>query len=69
MVYHLQLENQIVETNDHRSVLLGYINYHLSHLYHGDERMNRLKELRNYVDAEINKMEDLDKRTSAIAHL
>lgn len=31
--------------------------------------MNRLKELRNYVDAEINKMEDLDKRTSAIAHL
>jgi uncharacterized protein len=31
--------------------------------------MSRLKELRNYVDAEINKMEDLDKRTSAIAHL
>ena len=31
--------------------------------------MSRLKELRNYVDAEINKMEDPDKRTSAIAHL
>lgn len=31
--------------------------------------MSRLKELRNYVDAEINKMEDTDKRTSAIAHL
>ncbi len=31
--------------------------------------MSRLKELRKYVDAEINKMEDPDKRTSAIAHL
>ncbi len=31
--------------------------------------MSRLKELRKYVDAEINKMEDQDKRTSAIAHL
>ena len=31
--------------------------------------MSRLKELRNYVDAEIDKMEDPDKRTSAIAHL
>ncbi len=31
--------------------------------------MSRLKELRKYVDAEINKMEDVDKRTSAIAHL
>ena len=31
--------------------------------------MSRLKELRKYVDAEINKMEDHDKRTSAIAHL
>ena len=31
--------------------------------------MSRLKELRKYVDAEINKMEDADKRTSAIAHL
>ena len=31
--------------------------------------MSRLKELRKYVDAEINKMKDADKRTSAIAHL
>ena len=31
--------------------------------------MSRLKELRKYVDAEINKMEDPDKRTGAIAHL
>lgn len=31
--------------------------------------MSRLKELRKYVDSEINKMEDADKRTSAIAHL
>ena len=31
--------------------------------------MSRLKELRDYVDAEINKIEDPDKRTSAIAHL
>ena len=31
--------------------------------------MSRLKELRKYVDAEIDKMEDPDKRTSAIAHL
>ena len=31
--------------------------------------MSRLKELRKYVDAELNKMEDTDKRTSAIAHL
>ena len=31
--------------------------------------MSRLKELRKYVDAEINKMEDPEKRTSAIAHL
>lgn len=31
--------------------------------------MSRLKELRKYVDAEINKLEDSDKRTSAIAHL
>ena len=31
--------------------------------------MSRLKELRTYVDKEINKMEDADKRTSAIAHL
>lgn len=31
--------------------------------------MSRLKELRKYVDAELNKMEDADKRTSAIAHL
>ncbi len=31
--------------------------------------MSRLKELRKYVDVELNKMEDADKRTSAIAHL
>ncbi len=31
--------------------------------------MSRLKELRKIVDAELNKMEDPDKRTSAIAHL
>ena len=31
--------------------------------------MSRLKELRKYVDAELNKMPDTDKRTSAIAHL
>ncbi|MBQ9334788.1 MAG: HD domain-containing protein [Lachnospiraceae bacterium] len=31
--------------------------------------MSRLKELRKIVDAEINKMEDPDKRTSATAHL
>ena len=31
--------------------------------------MSRLKELRKYVDSEINKIEDSDKRTSAIVHL
>ncbi len=31
--------------------------------------MSRLKELRMYVDSEINKMEDPEKRISAIAHL
>ncbi len=31
--------------------------------------MSRLKELRKYVDAELNKMEDVDKRTGAIVHL
>ena len=31
--------------------------------------MSRLKELRKYVDVEINKMEDPEKRTGAIAHL
>ena len=31
--------------------------------------MSRLKELRQYVDKKLNKMEDEDKRTSAIAHL
>ena len=31
--------------------------------------MSRLKELRKIVDAELNKMEDPDKRTSATAHL
>ena len=31
--------------------------------------MSRLKEVRKYIDAELNKMEDAEKRTSAIAHL
>ena len=31
--------------------------------------MSRLKELRKYVDAELNKMQDSDKRISAAAHL
>ena len=31
--------------------------------------MGRLKDLRKYIDSELNKMEDADKRTSAIAHL
>ncbi len=31
--------------------------------------MGKLKELRKYVDAEINRMENADKRTGAIAHL
>ena len=31
--------------------------------------MGRLKELRRFVDEELNRMEDPDKRTSAIAHL
>ena len=31
--------------------------------------MSRLKELRKVVDAELNKMEDADKRISAVAHL
>ena len=31
--------------------------------------MGRLKELRKYVDGELNRMEDADKRISAIAHL
>ena len=34
-----------------------------------EDFMSRLKELRKYVDVELNKMEDADKRTSAIAHL
>ena len=31
--------------------------------------MGRLKDLRAYVNAELNKMEDEDKRNSAIVHL
>ena len=31
--------------------------------------MSRLKDLRKYVNKELNKMEGIDKRTSAIAHL
>ena len=31
--------------------------------------MGRLKELRKYIDNELNMMEDADKRTSAIVHL
>ena len=35
----------------------------------GKDNMSRLKELRKYVDAKINKMTDEKKRTAAIAHL
>ena len=35
----------------------------------GGTLMSRLKELRTYVDKEINQITDTDKRTSAIAHL
>ena len=31
--------------------------------------MGRLKELRKYVEHELNKMEDIDRQNSAIAHL
>lgn len=31
--------------------------------------MSRLKDLRKYVDAKLNKVEDADKRTDAIVHL
>ena len=31
--------------------------------------MSRLKELRKYVDTELNKMEDEEKRNSSIIHL
>lgn len=31
--------------------------------------MGRLKELRKYVDGELNRMKDMDKRNSAIVHL
>ena len=31
--------------------------------------MSRLKDLRKYVDNKLNKIDDDDKRTSAIAHL
>ena len=31
--------------------------------------MSRLKDLRKYVNKELNKMDNIDKRTSAIAHL
>ncbi len=31
--------------------------------------MGRLKELRKYIDSELNQMEDMDKRTSAVVHL
>ena len=30
--------------------------------------MGRLKELRKYVEHELNKMEDIDRQNSAIAH-
>lgn len=32
-------------------------------------KMSRLKELRKYVDGELNRMEDADRRNGAIAHL
>lgn len=35
----------------------------------GKYEMGRLKELRKYVDSELNRIEDTEKRTSAIAHL
>ncbi len=31
--------------------------------------MGRLKELRKYIDSELNQMEDMDRRTSAVVHL
>ena len=31
--------------------------------------MSRLKELRNYINEELYKMEDIDERTAAITHL
>jgi hypothetical protein len=31
--------------------------------------MSRLKDLRKYVDKKLNKIEDEDKRTSAISHV
>ena len=34
-----------------------------------EQVMSRLKELRNYVDKELNKIPDSDKRTGAIVHL
>lgn len=34
-----------------------------------EEQMGRLKDLRKYVDDELNKMEDAGKRNSAVAHL
>ena len=43
--------------------------FHIKNTYKERYTMSRLKELRKYVDAEINKMEDTDKRTSAISHL
>lgn len=36
---------------------------------HEEEKMGRLKELRKYVDDELNKIEDVSKRNSAIVHL
>ena len=38
--------------------------------YHirGKSTMGRLKELRKYIDNELNQMEDADKRTSAIVN-
>lgn len=35
----------------------------------GEEKMSRLEELRKYVDSELNRMEEADRRNSAIAHL
>ena len=38
-------------------------------LLRGYGLMGRLKELRKYVDNELDQMEDVDKRTGAIVHL
>lgn len=43
--------------------------YHISHNKKKGLTMSRLKELRKYVDNELNQLEDAEKRNSAIVHL